>query len=147
MTFIFTGCTESVFKSACTTGAKASGTIETTPLTYHNIYVSAGKSSPAVLITPNAKSGVFAHFVCAGGLVTKTITGNGLIGTLTKPKCGETAKEFEFAFEQVANGLQKHMQTTSTGTKFDLKDGESTLSLVTSMRVTLLGTTASLTCV
>jgi hypothetical protein len=147
MTLLYHGCTESVFGSACTTSPEASGTIKTTPLIYHNIYVSAGKSSPGVLVTPNATSGVFAHFVCAGGLVTKTITGNGLVGTLISPKCGGDSNVFEFAFEQSAAGTQKHMQITGAGTLFDLKDGSNTGSLVATAKATLTSTTASLTCV
>jgi hypothetical protein len=147
MALVFHGCTESVFGSACTTSGQPSGTIATTALIYHNIYASAGKSSPAILITPNATSGIFSHYTCAGGLVTKTISGNGLIGTLTKPKCGETTNVFEFALEQSVAGTQKHMQITGAGTKYDLKDGENTTSLVASMKFTVTSTTASLTCV
>ena len=148
VSFVFTGCTESVFKSACTTSGKSSGTIETTALTYHNIYVSDAKTSPGVLMTPNATSGIFAHFTCAGGLVTKTIHGKGLIGTLTSPKCGGDSNVYEFDFEESVPGTQKHMHITGTGETYDLTDQSgNTGSLVASGKITITSTSASLTCV
>lgn len=115
----FHDCTSSGF--TCTShasegGTGISGTISTTPLPLHLIMVE--KSKPGVLLTPNA-SGFFAHFTCAGGLVVRTVTGNGIIGTITSPGCGVASSTATLKFEESAvTGIQKH--TTYTGTPYHL---------------------------
>jgi len=110
----FHGCKASFF--ACTSAGQSSGTIKTTALTFHNIYYGPNKTTPGVLITPNA--GHFATFTCAGFL-TAVVGGNGIIGEVTSPKCGATSKTSTLNFE-ATGGTQKRMQITETGTKYDL---------------------------
>jgi hypothetical protein len=74
-------------------------------------------SQPGVLITPPA-SGVFAEFKCAGILNFK-VTGNGVIGTITAPKCGAEAESATLKFEGAA-GVQKHKLVEGTTTKYNL---------------------------
>jgi hypothetical protein len=115
----FHKCTTVVFgfKVACTTSGEPSETIATTALPFHLIMIAA--NTPGVLITPNA-SGSFAHFACAG--VNKTVEGNGVIGTITSPKCGVASKTATLSFAQGATtGLQQH--TTYTGVNYHLESG------------------------
>ncbi len=110
----FTGCRENVtiFKFTCS-NTGTSGKIETNTLTSHNIYIDPNKTTPGVLLT-----GVNVTFTCAG-FADKTVTGN-IIGHISNPQCGTFATEHTVAFEKIANGTQKYMQVTTTGTKYDL---------------------------
>ena len=120
--FVFHGCFESLFGTSCTTAGQSTGTIVTTLLPYDNIYPTDNdKSKPGVLITPNSSISPnhFASFSCPGS-GSITVSGNGVIGTLTKPVCGATGPEITLDFEQSVSGHQKHKQITGTGTIFDL---------------------------
>jgi len=123
ITLSFHGCTENVFGSPCTGEVpthEPAGTITTTQLEFHLIEIH--NNVPGVLITPNNDH--FATFTCAGGLVTKKIGGNGVIGQITST-CGGAAStthtiDFESTNEAVAGSTQKWMQITTAGTKYDL---------------------------
>jgi len=116
----------------CTTHAAEGGTpvanqIRTTELEFHLIMIAP--NTPGTLLTP-AAGGVFAHFTCGGGLVTKTWTGNGLIDTTTSPACGVASTTATLKFEQSATtGLQKH--TTYTGVNYHLESPAGTKMAVT----------------
>ena len=117
ISFDYTGCHTTVFglTAKCrTTGSPLDNTIKSSGVT-HLITVESGK--PGVLLTP-----VVTTIVCAG--ITNTITGGNLIGTITKPKCGESSKEVTTVFE-ATGAAQKH--TSYTGTTYNLtsKTGES----------------------
>lgn len=117
-TLEFRGCTSSGF--TCTThaaegGTGTAGTISTTHLPFHLITISPGVAG--TLITPNAATNSFAHYTCAGGLIKRKITGNGIIDTITSPACGVASTTATLKFEQGATtGLQKH--TTHTGVNY-----------------------------
>jgi len=110
----FTGCRENVtiFHFSCTNTA-TSGKIETNTLTSHNIYIEPNASTPGVLLT-----GVNVTFSCAG-FANKTVTGS-IIGHIENPQCGTFAASHSITFEKSANGVQKYMQVTTSGEKFDL---------------------------
>jgi hypothetical protein len=56
--------------------------------------------------------------------VSVAVNGNGIIGEITEPACGATAKSGKLKFESVATGTQKWTQVTTEGTKFDLTSSE-----------------------
>jgi hypothetical protein len=108
--FTFHGCT-GPFNAACTTSGQPSGTITTTELPFHNAVVSG---TPGILLTPNAATGVFAHFSCFG--IPVTVHGNGILGTTNKA-CGSSSATATIDFN-VVEGAQEH--TEWTGTKYGL---------------------------
>lgn len=125
ITISFHGCKENVFNTSCTgeptVGEETPGTITTTPnLEFHLIEIE--NNTPGVLITP--KEGHFATFKCAGGLVTKKIGGNGIIGHITST-CGVTEStthkiDFESTDPVNPGGTPAWSQITTAGTKYDL---------------------------
>lgn len=116
--YILHGCKESTFNSACTTAGQPAGTIKLETLTLHLVYLDHNKK-PGVLATPPA-SGVFAKLTCFGGLVTVEVKGNGVLGEITSPKCGETSKTGTVVTEASAHGTQKYRQVEGTGTQYDM---------------------------
>jgi outer membrane protein W len=113
LTLTFTGAKSSSLGVHCQTTTTPTGIIHTTELEFHLITVT--KNVPGILITSNA--GHFATFECAGATVS--VTGPGILGELTKPKCGEKSVEATLSFAHEKTGTQKH--TTWTGTKYDLE--------------------------
>lgn len=93
----------------------ASQTITSTEMPFELIMYATNK--PAILLTPNAVSGGFAHFTCIAPSIKVTWQGSGLIGTITKPKCGEKSTTMTINFER-SGGTQSHM--LYTGTNYDL---------------------------
>jgi hypothetical protein len=90
----------------------ASGTIVTTPLTYHLVTLK-GKS-PGVLIKP--VSGAFAHFDCNvfGFPVQNTVEGNGVLGTITAPSCGGEATSTATLSFKATGTAQQHTEIEGT---------------------------------
>ena len=121
LSLTFKGVTESIFGTKCgSTGqghAENSGVVTTTALTFHLIMLATNK--PGILITPN--QGVFAHFKCLS--IEKTVTGNGIIGTLTAPLCGESNSTATLKFRKSSNGHQEHK--LYTGVSYDLHTNSS----------------------
>lgn len=74
--------------------------------------------APGVLVTPPA-GGRFTEFVC-GGIFKFVVEGNGVIGTITEPKCGEEAAEATIKFEKAAVGVQKHKKVEGTEVEYHL---------------------------
>src|SRR6476659_6092888 len=102
------GVTESIFGTKCGSTAQghteSSGTVTSTELTFHLIMLATNK--PGILLTPNATTGVFKHFKCLG--IEKTLTGNGLILTITSPACGVASKTATASLRKSSNGHQEH---------------------------------------
>ncbi len=71
--------------------------------------------APGILIT--TLNNHFASKVC-GGFVPSTLTGNGLLGTITSPACGASSNKVTLSFHSAMPGHQKHM--IYTGVKYDL---------------------------
>jgi len=136
MSLLFHGCKDSVFGAACTTSALPSGTIETTPLTFHTTYLTAGKTGPGVLLTPNEVTKVFAHFGCIDG--NHTVEGNGIMGRL-ETGCSSPAAPLFVGSEQGQNGHPLHKQITGTGTIYDLTDGGATSAMKATIGATPVG--------
>ena len=113
-------CTENVLGTRCTSAGEPTGNISTTALPFH--LVTLANEKPGVLITPNA-TGAFAHFTCAGGLITVTVEGNGVIGTITSPECKKSASSATLSFVATANGVQQHTTVAGTDTEYHLIDG------------------------
>lgn len=87
----------------CTTSGQATGTILTTTLPFHIVQDANGIY---VLITSNG--GHFASFKCSF-LASIEVTGNGILGTITKPGVGETSEEATVVYNQ-NEGVQEHTE-------------------------------------
>jgi hypothetical protein len=110
VTLTFAGCTAELLgiKGNCNTTGDAEKTITSSGV-FHLITTSTGK--PGILVTP-----VTTTVLCLG-FSRISVTGNGIIGTITSPACGAKSKTMNLAFEQTG-GTQKHLEYT--GTKYDL---------------------------
>lgn len=119
LTITFKECQSTAFEGECHSSGQASGVIKTFDLDFDNILIDAG--TPGILITPNTANHELATFVC-NGFVTVHVTGNGLIGDLTRACGSEVAAGVTSTldFESLAAGTQKYTQITTTGEKFDL---------------------------
>jgi hypothetical protein len=113
----FTGCKDLTFGSTCTSSGQAPGTIVTGTSVFHNVYLTDAKTTPGVLVTPPS-SGVFASFTC-GGFFSSSVGGNGIIGHLSSPKCGETKTTATLSFTATTFN-QTYKQVTATGTSYSL---------------------------
>jgi hypothetical protein len=146
ITLTFHGCTDSLIKGPCGTSSSGTGTILTTILPYDNIYTTDNKTSPGLLLTPSAGTSHITTVKCLDG--HHTLTGNGFIGSINAPACGNSAGSLTVGFTQSSPGHQTHKQVTGTGTVFDLEEGGSTAALVASFTVKAAnGGSISLTCV
>jgi len=132
-------CTTTVFgvSVTCTSTSpeEPSGSISTTPLTFHLIKLDTGGNG--ILVTPPA-GGAFAHFNCAG--VQQTVEGNGVIGTITAPGCGVLSKTATIDFNRksgITHGHQEH--TVWTGKTYDLTKEGSTAAMDTHATITYAG--------
>jgi hypothetical protein len=121
----FHGCHTTVFGFTinCKTAGEVGNTITATvPLEFHNIMIHStaqvAGGRPGILITSAAEEH-FAGFECGGNQIT--VTGNGVIGEISSPKCGGKSKTGTLKFESSATGVQKYQQITTEGTKYDLK--------------------------
>jgi hypothetical protein len=146
MTLKTSGVTESIFGTKCGSTAQghteSSGVVTTTELTFHLIMLATNK--PGILITPNAATGVFKHFKCLG--IEKTVTGNGLIGTITSPGCGVASKTATVSIRRASAGHQEHklytgvnysMHTNSSGNptaSYDIP-GNATLTFANARKI------------
>ncbi|HET7418304.1 MAG TPA: hypothetical protein VFJ61_11835 [Solirubrobacterales bacterium] len=116
----FLGCKEG-FGVSCTSPGQASGTIVTTVLPFHlvtAVHTGTGATGPGILVTPN-ESGAFAHFTC--GFISTTVSGNGLVGTITKPECGKSSTSSTIQFSQTSNTVQTHKTVASIDTTTGVK--------------------------
>ena len=111
---------------ACTTPGQSKGTIQTTELTFHLVYLEPKEGGepherPGILFTPH--EGHFATFTCAGGLVHIEVRGNGVAGTVTSPKIGGKANKAIISLKATAAGQEHTTVTTSKGvyTKYGLE--------------------------
>lgn len=86
----------------------------TTTLPFH--LVTLPGEQPGVLITTN--NGHFSPFLCSGLF---SITGNGLIGTIISPECGQVSNEVTLDFNATAHGVQEHTTVADTNTLYTLK--------------------------
>jgi hypothetical protein len=149
----FTGC-KGPFFTTCTTAGQASGTIVTTELEFHNIMientVQLVGGTPGILITPNG--GHFASFTCSviGININIAVSGNGIIGDISSPKCAGSSKTATLNFESSATGVQKFMQEETAGTKYDLTSSENGGAPATASEdatgTITFGETATITC-
>jgi hypothetical protein len=130
----FHGCKDEGTGVTCTTTGQPAGTIQTTNLTFHNVYSNhGGKEGPAVLITPNA--GHFASFGCTvfGFGVHVKVGGTGIIGTVEQCGTGNAAapnRAFGLLFTAAAPGTQTHTTTVNTGS-YDLNSSRNGAAPVT----------------
>ena len=117
------------FNVHCQSAGAATGEIVTTTLPFHNVILDTTKveekdvHDPGVLITPGANEH-FATFVCFG--ITTVVKGNGILGEITAPKCGESSTSATLSFARATSGgtpvagHQKWTQVTTSGTTYGL---------------------------
>jgi hypothetical protein len=117
LTLLFHGCKSSGI--TCTSPGQTAGTIETTALTYHLLTLT--NKEPGILVTPNGSTGVFAHFSCS--FLSFTVEGNGVLGTITSPKCGVASSTATMSFKALGVGVQQHTTVEGTATKYQLTSG------------------------
>jgi hypothetical protein len=126
----FSNCKESLFGSSCTSTGEVSGSITTEVLSSElaTLQRTGETKVPGVLVKP-PMTGVYAAFVCGGGLVNVTITGNGVLGRITAPACGASGKTGTVAFEATAHGVQKYKTLEGTSTEYSLAKGSETAAI------------------
>jgi hypothetical protein len=99
-------------KGPCNTTGHEAGTITASGAFHLITFVnSKGERKPAILVTP-----VTTTILCIG-FSRVEITGTGIIGTITSPKCPESSKTLGLSFEATGS-TQNHMVYTSN--TFDL---------------------------
>jgi hypothetical protein len=117
-------CTEP-FGGACTTAGQPAGTVKTTVLPVHLATVedpaAATKVGPGVLVTP-AAGGTGRHFATFSCPIIgeRKVEGNGVIGTITAPKCGESSTQATISFTAASQGVQTHKTLAGTTTEYSL---------------------------
>jgi hypothetical protein len=103
-----------------------SDSITTGTLPFHLATVAhtGGATGPGVLVTPGG-SETFATFNCIvfGFPVQQVVKGNGVIGTITAPKCNEVSPTATVSFTG-EKGVQTHKTLAGTDTEYSLKKGE-----------------------
>ncbi len=114
--YLLHGCKNNLGLTCTSTGQPA-GTITLETVTLHLVYLDENHTVPGVLATPPA-SGVFAKFACFG--VAVEVKGNGVLGRITSPKCGEKSTSGTVTTETAAHGTQKYLQVEETGTQYDM---------------------------
>ena len=114
--FIFHGCTEGLFGSACTTPGQPTGTIATTEELPFHLKTTTGDNTPAVLITPKEGEGTtgghFATFECLGGFIEVKVDGNGIIGEITSGYGTSSTFNVRFATNEEGKQTPDHVDET-----------------------------------
>jgi hypothetical protein len=103
---------------SCTGHPHPTGNITTTELPFHLATLASG--DPGVLVTPGANNH-FASFTCFG--VNTVVTGNGVLGEIEFPECGEVSNKADIDFNATAHGVQQHTKLAGTATEYGLKKG------------------------
>jgi hypothetical protein len=120
----FNNCVDP-FGGECHSENQPGGLITTLSLEFHLVTVehtpTTGTPGPGVLVTPSG--GTFATFDCRffGHF---TVGGTGLIGTITKPKCGEVSTESTLQFSSAEPGVQTHKTVAGTTTEYSITSNE-----------------------
>lgn len=151
LSLTFKGCTTSFFgfPVSCNSSGGASGEIRTNSFVVHSTYLTDAKTTPGVLGTPPT-GGVFATIIC-GSFATIEIKGNGIIGHLESPKCGEKRTTATLNFSATGSS-QTYKQVTGTGTAFNLKsrtesNGTEAEAAIVCVSVITFSEAVTLTCV
>jgi hypothetical protein len=106
----FHACKASILN--CSTGMNP-GTIETTELPFHLVFITNGK--PGILVTPGANNH-FVSFSCVLG--NAVMGGNGFIGEITSP-CNVKSKTFGVRFAGTGTA-QNHKTIDGSATEYSL---------------------------
>jgi hypothetical protein len=118
--YILHGCFEKItgFNFSCNSEGQSGGTIKLPTVTGHLVYLDEAHTIPGVLATPPA-NGVFIKFTCTP-LITIEVKGNGVLGRISAPKCGETSTKGTVLTEITSHGVPKYKQVEETGTVYGL---------------------------
>ncbi|HEU4705954.1 MAG TPA: hypothetical protein VFS64_02065 [Solirubrobacterales bacterium] len=130
-------CRDPGTRATCNSPGAAAGVITTTELPFHQLTLP--NSKPGVLVTPNAETGVFAHIECGFGIVRFTVSGNGLVGTITEPACGGRSNMATIDFNATAHGVQEHTRVAGTTETYTLRKGTVTAAEDATGTLTLSG--------
>jgi len=117
---LMTGCHTTVFGFTvnCTSEGRVKGEILIQASVQHLVYLDENHTKVGALATPPA-SGVFTKFVCAG-ISSIEVKGNGVLGEVTAPKCGEASKGATVV-ATATGSTQTYRQVEETGTFYELK--------------------------
>jgi hypothetical protein len=131
-----------------------SGIIKTTTLEFHlatAVDTVNGATGPGVLVTPGKDPTGLPHYATfsCGIIGTKVVRGS-LVGTITKPKCGEESNEATLQFSSSSTGVETHKTIVNnlgghTPTEYNLTEGGSAVSEDWEGTITL-GSKAKLDC-
>jgi hypothetical protein len=113
----FTNC--HVGPLPCTTSGQASGTITTGTSEFHLVYIKGFSKTVGTLVTPPT-GGTFAAFACTVFASVK-VTGNGIIGHVSTPKCGEKSASSTTSFTSSAKGVQTYKEVEGSAVVYSLK--------------------------
>ncbi|MGN6258082.1 MAG: hypothetical protein ACTHN3_10090 [Solirubrobacterales bacterium] len=120
---LFTGCKNTSTGIACNTTGLASGEITVRSSLFHLVYIKGFTKTVGALVTPpveGEKTLPFAEFSC-GSLFKVVVTGNGIIGHVTKPACGETSTGSTIVAQSASlNSVQKYQEIEGSTTKYHL---------------------------
>jgi hypothetical protein len=119
-TLLMTGCHTTVFGLTvnCTSEGKFKGQIFIQISVQHLVYLDESHTKIGALATPPA-SGVFTKFTC-GSINTIEVKGNGVLGEVTAPKCGQSSREGTVV-ARATGSTQEYRQIEETGTFYELK--------------------------
>lgn len=116
----------------CTTPGSPAGTVTTTTLPFHlktvahkNRETGVTEHKPGILLTPGPNNEHGLHFYTEECTFIGKIEvgGNGIIGTITKPKEEEASNTATISFGSTEAGstTQTHLKVTNSETEYDLK--------------------------
>lgn len=116
---LMTGCHITIlgFTVNCTSEGQLKGQILIQSSVSHLIYLDENHTKVGALATPPA-SGLFTSFNCGGSTVE--VKGNGVIGEVTSPKCGQSAKNATVV-ARATGSTQEYRQIEETGTLYQLE--------------------------
>jgi len=144
ITFTFNSCKD-VFGTACTTPGLSSGSI-TSKGEFTFIYLA--NKARGIWLKGIGESKQIAEFKCLGGATTVVVSGD-LIGEVTSPTCNGSGTSLSFSFAAAEPGIQKQMQITGTGTKYDATatiNGTPSTAAVAFGGSLVFGSTVTMTC-
>jgi len=141
----FTGCT-GPFGEECENQGVGTGKITTGTSPTDLVYIKGFVKTVGVLVTPPS-GGVYATFTCHSFIpLTVKVEGNGIIGHMSSPKCGETKGTFTISF--TASGTtQTYREIEGSSTVYSLTSNGNPASEEGTESGTISGgSTSTLTC-
>ena len=112
--FTFHGCTAFGFSCNSSNPAQPAGTIQTTPLTFSNVFLNHQKKL-GFTIGPSTVGGALAHISCPFTTITWTGSVLGEVENLTCNAATTKTIALNFERKEAKHGIQKFNKVTETG--------------------------------